>query len=70
MGYYYILWLAWLSRFKIPGGSEALEQWLSSIRIFKGIEFKNSHNGKNKIHITAHILCNDIQCIEYVYKNA
>ena len=43
MGYYYILWLAWLSRFKIPGGSEALEQWLSSIRIFKGIEFKNSH---------------------------
>ena len=37
MGYYYILWLAWLSRFKIPGGSEALERWLSSIRIFSHV---------------------------------
>ena len=34
MGYYYILWLVWLSRFKFKGGSEALERWLSSIRIF------------------------------------
>lgn len=37
--------LVWLSRFKFIGGSEALEWWLSSIRIFR-LEQKKKIIGK------------------------
>ena len=46
------------------------EEDILDLMVWYRIAGRNAGYFDVKIHITVKILCNDIQCIEYVYKNA